>query len=319
MEIGACPGERLRHRRRPVCSKTAVATLSSTDAKSRLGSRLRGGVARSEQTETSAAPFRSLIRWNPRTGPVSSKSVPGAAAKSVTVLVMELALLRTPFQAAFEECILITLALDTRRTLSLRSHREHETRGADCLQIALWDYGDAESELSLRRTAELPREFIRDRNHNMDSTNLSITAGATPTTPSGAAPSPETVVDATIEEHRSNPIDLLNLNDAAGELKYLRMLQSSYERTVRDLTFHFAATPRKEEIHVFELGAYLGVVSVSLRKLGFKVTATDLPEFVSNPRLQRRYASFGIELVGANLRHYNLAFPDQYFDVVVMC
>ena len=129
----------------------------------------------------------------------------------------------------------------------------------------------------------LTREFIRNPEHNMATTNLSSTAGVSPTTLSGPAPSPETIVDATIEEYRSDPIDVLNLSDAEGELKYLRMLQSSYERTVRDLASHFAAMPKKEEIHLFEIGAYLGVVSVSLRKLGFKVTATDfaaVPETV---------------------------------------
>jgi len=153
----------------------------------------------------------------------------------------------------------------------------------------------------------------------MSTTNLSTTAGASAPSHSEPSPAPEAIVDATIEEHRSKPIDVLNLNDAEGELKYLLMLQSSYERTVRDLVSCFAATPRKEDIHVLEIGAYLGVVSVSLRKLGFEVTATELPEFVNNPRLQQRYASFGIDLVGANLRHYNLAFPDQHFDAVVMC
>jgi len=165
----------------------------------------------------------------------------------------------------------------------------------------------------------LTREFIRNPERNMATTNLSSTAGVSPTTLSGPAPSPETIVDATIEEYRSDPIDVLNLSDAEGELKYLRMLQSSYERTVRDLASHFAAMPKKEEIHLFEIGAYLGGVSVSLRKLGFKVTATDLPEFVNNPRLQRRYAGFGIQLVAVNLRHYTLPFPDHHFDAVVMC
>ena len=181
------------------------------------------------------------------------------------------------------------------------------------------DIAGTQKPKSVAPHEELPREFIGSLKHYMSTTNLSTTAGASAPSHSEPSPAPEAIVDTTIEEHRSNPIDLLNLNDADGELKYLRMLQSSYERTVRDLASCFAATPKKEDIHVLEIGAYLGVVSVSLRKLGFEVTATDLPEFVNNPRLQQRYASFGIQLVAVNLRHYNLPFSDQQFDAVVMC
>jgi 2-polyprenyl-3-methyl-5-hydroxy-6-metoxy-1,4-benzoquinol methylase len=153
----------------------------------------------------------------------------------------------------------------------------------------------------------------------MATSDLFGNPGASVILPAGPQLSPKAVVEATIAEHRSSPIDLLNLNDGEGELKYMRMLQSSYERTIRDLATHFAGSPGKEDVHVLEIGAYLGVVSVSLRKYGFKVSATDLPDFASNPRLQRRYAHYGIDLVAANLRQYKLAFPDQRFDAVVMC
>jgi SAM-dependent methyltransferase len=153
----------------------------------------------------------------------------------------------------------------------------------------------------------------------MGTFEFSSIPGAATSLPSGSSHSPKSVVEATIAEHRSSPIDLLNLKDGEGELKYLRMLQGSYERTVADLTCHFTDSLKRADVHVLEIGAYLGVVSVSLRKFGFKVTAADLPDFARNPRLQRRYADYGIELFAANLRQYELPFPDQRFDAVVMC
>jgi SAM-dependent methyltransferase len=70
---------------------------------------------------------------------------------------------------------------------------------------------------------------------------------------------------------------------------------------------------------VLEIGAFLGVVSLSLARLGMQVTAQDIPEFMANERLQERYRRMGVRPVSANLRDYALPFPAGSFDLVIMC
>ena len=61
------------------------------------------------------------------------------------------------------------------------------------------------------------------------------------------------------------------------------------------------------------------VVCFALRRGGFQVTALDIPEFQSNPRMQERYRRTGIECVAANLKRHQLPFPNAHFDFVIMC
>jgi SAM-dependent methyltransferase len=70
---------------------------------------------------------------------------------------------------------------------------------------------------------------------------------------------------------------------------------------------------------VLEIGSFLGVLCFALRKVGFQVTAQDIPEFQNNPRLQERYRRAGIECVGANLKRRHFPYPDAHFDFVIMC
>jgi SAM-dependent methyltransferase len=117
-----------------------------------------------------------------------------------------------------------------------------------------------------------------------------------------------------------NPIDLLNNGDAAGESAYLDNARMSYERTLRDVVELVAgrlevATP----VRILEIGAYLGVVSLTLARLGCRVTALDLPEFMANSRLQKRFADNGVQRVAVNLREYPLPLEDEAYDLVIMC
>lgn len=127
-------------------------------------------------------------------------------------------------------------------------------------------------------------------------------------------------LDKTIKELLEQPVDLLNIDDQDGERAYLLNARSSYRRTLLDVAGACAGhrddgrPPR-----VLEIGAYLGVVSLSLARLGMQVTALDIPEFVANERLQERYRQFGVEAVAANLKDYSLPFDLGTFDIVVMC
>jgi len=72
-------------------------------------------------------------------------------------------------------------------------------------------------------------------------------------------------------------------------------------------------------VRVLEIGSFLGVLCFALRKVGFQVTAQDIPEFQTNPRLQERYRRAGIECVAANLKRHQFPYPDGHFDLVIMC
>lgn len=125
------------------------------------------------------------------------------------------------------------------------------------------------------------------------------------------------LVQEAIDEHRAVPVDLLGIGDAEGEVAYLNLSRASYERTVRDLDGLFPAG--REGRRMLELGAFLGPVSVALKKLGYGVDALDIPEFHSNPRLQALYARHGIAFAGCNLRLSPLPYATGTFDAVALC
>lgn len=123
----------------------------------------------------------------------------------------------------------------------------------------------------------------------------------------------KSAVHKVVEEYRENPIDLLNIGDGAGELKYLRNMSGSYVTSITELVRRIPAPAR-----ILEIGTFLGAVSVTLERLGYEVTAFDIPEFVQSAALQRKFKAEGISLIGGNLKD-SLPFPNGQFDVVLMC
>jgi SAM-dependent methyltransferase len=136
-------------------------------------------------------------------------------------------------------------------------------------------------------------------------------------------PSPQKLVDEIVSDINAAPVDLLAVvpGTGAGERRYLEMLSPQYVRTLKELEQILAErSPRKpSEVRVLEIGSFLGVLCFALRKVGFQVTAQDIPEFQNNPRLQERYRRAGIECVAANLKRRHFPYPDAHFDLVIMC
>ncbi len=126
-----------------------------------------------------------------------------------------------------------------------------------------------------------------------------------------------------VSEINADPVDLLStgLGAGAGERRYLEMLSPQYVRTLKELEQILAqrSPPEPSTIRVLEIGSFLGVLCFALRKVGFQVTAQDIPEFQNNPRLRERYRRAGIECVAANLKRRQLPYPDAHFDFVIMC
>lgn len=128
------------------------------------------------------------------------------------------------------------------------------------------------------------------------------------------------LVDEIIEDYAKNPIDLLGINDHEGEEKYLKDLRDSYIRTIMDIvTIKPISYGENNQIKILEIGAFLGVVSVCLAKMGYLVSTVDIPEFISNQKLQSVFRDNDIEYFPCNLRNYSLQFLDSSFDCVIMC
>jgi SAM-dependent methyltransferase len=97
---------------------------------------------------------------------------------------------------------------------------------------------------------------------------------------------------------------------------YVTRHRHEYVRTVRDVLEFRPPTGR---VRVLELGAFFGVVSIALNRLGYEVTAADLPEFMDLPDQRHRFEKFGVERAGVRLEDLTLPFCDESFDVVIMC
>ena len=137
-----------------------------------------------------------------------------------------------------------------------------------------------------------------------------------------AWPSPQQLVHEIIGELNADPVDLLSTGGAGpGEQRYLEMLGPQYVRTLKELQqiLETQSQRKPSDVRVLEVGSFLGVLCFALRKVGFQVTAQDIPEFQNNPRLQERYRRAGIKCVAANLKRHHFPYPDAHFDFVIMC
>jgi 2-polyprenyl-3-methyl-5-hydroxy-6-metoxy-1,4-benzoquinol methylase len=99
-------------------------------------------------------------------------------------------------------------------------------------------------------------------------------------------------------------------------VSYPEQHRHEYVRTVRDILEH---RPPSGVVRVLELGAFFGVVSISLRRLGYDVTAADMPEFIEHPAQVARYERESVRSACVRLEDLVLPFADESFDVVIMC
>ena len=125
------------------------------------------------------------------------------------------------------------------------------------------------------------------------------------------------IVNNVIEQYRSSPVDMLDIKGGDGEFIYLNNLKSSYIRTIADID-RFLTGDRNQK-NILEVGSFLGAVSISLKKLGFNVLATDVPEFHQSKNLRALYDKHDIPFSGLNLRSAKLPFESNSMDAVVMC
>ena len=106
-------------------------------------------------------------------------------------------------------------------------------------------------------------------------------------------------------------------NGSTGEYNYLNLLKWSYLRTVQEIDVLLG--PDREQKEILEIGSFLGVVSVSLKKMGYRVSASDIPEFHQSESLQTLYKDNDIQFDSINLRNRTLPYESNSFDAIVIC
>lgn len=122
------------------------------------------------------------------------------------------------------------------------------------------------------------------------------------------------LVNDIIKTYKDKPIDLLGIGAGDNEYQYLQILKYTYVRTIKDID------PLLEKgSKILEIGSLLGVVSIALSQLGFNVTGADIPEFYASVKLQELYKKHNVGFDKVNLHDYHLPYPDESFDMVIMC
>jgi SAM-dependent methyltransferase len=127
----------------------------------------------------------------------------------------------------------------------------------------------------------------------------------------------EKIVRDVIEEHRVSPVDMMGIGDITGEYAYLNSHIDSYVRTVREVDSLYKDC--RSSSHVLEIGSFLGPVSISLKRIGYQVSAMDIPEFYKSDSLKKLYENNRIPFVGLNLKRCKLPYESDLFDVVIAC
>jgi len=128
----------------------------------------------------------------------------------------------------------------------------------------------------------------------------------------------ETVLDDTIQSFIDDPVYLVKSQTAEGESQYLINKRYNYRITIRDI-LELTSGKQPSGVNILEIGPFLGVMSLTLAKLGYNVTAMDIPEYMDNEKLCARYEAEGVRYKGVNLCRYDIPFEDQEFDLIICC
>jgi SAM-dependent methyltransferase len=125
------------------------------------------------------------------------------------------------------------------------------------------------------------------------------------------------LIEKVYQDYKANPVDLLGIDDSVGEFNYVSNLKGYYERTIFDID-DLLKHKEKSKIKILEIGSYLGFVSITLSKMGYKMTASDLDIFMQNKNLQHKYQINNICFLSFDLKN-PIPILDETFDCVIMC
>ena len=125
------------------------------------------------------------------------------------------------------------------------------------------------------------------------------------------------LINQVLVTYQQFPIDMLGLGEQDSEITYLKNLAESYARTTQDIDQCLATT--RPGGAVLEIGSYLGVVSRSLKELGYDVHACDHPTYHASASLRAMYERNGIPFKAVDLSTGDLPFESEQFDAVIIC
>jgi len=97
---------------------------------------------------------------------------------------------------------------------------------------------------------------------------------------------------------------------------YPGLHRHEYIRTVQDVHEHLGeGAPAR----ILEIGAFFGIVSIALARLGHAVTASDVPDYMDLPEQRTRFEDAGVAIHKMRLEDYLIDAPDESFDCIIMC
>jgi len=99
------------------------------------------------------------------------------------------------------------------------------------------------------------------------------------------------------------------------ENQYSEALADTYVRTISDIQL----ISKGRKLRILEIGAFTGVVSVALKRLGHEVTAHDIPLVMSNQALQIYYSRNGVSTTTFDLKDYPYSLANNSYDFIILC
>lgn len=93
--------------------------------------------------------------------------------------------------------------------------------------------------------------------------------------------------------------------------RYDAEMAEAYSRTVRDVE------SLGKGLHILEFGCFTGIVSVSLQRLGYMVTGSDIPFVLADEENAAFFAEEGVRLWPHDLAVVPLDLPSDSFDLII--
>ncbi|MCL4377355.1 MAG: hypothetical protein M1409_03065, partial [Actinobacteria bacterium] len=111
------------------------------------------------------------------------------------------------------------------------------------------------------------------------------------------------IVNEVVEQYKNLPIDFFNANNLLHESQYI---SNSINRFIFGISDIVNLIRPAKNVRILEVGTYFGITGISLSKIGYKVYVVDIPEFISNENLQKKFMEEDIDFYPVNLKNSKL-------------
>lgn len=92
---------------------------------------------------------------------------------------------------------------------------------------------------------------------------------------------------------------------------YNEHMRYRYSLTIKDVI------ASNKQLNILEIGAFTGVVSAVLAKLGHSVMAHDIPFIIEDPRLAAFLESYGVKTVSLDLKNTFFPIASSQYDLII--